>query len=168
MTSRLSFTITEASLPGRSYVSVKLSPFVEQLLRAQRENMSMITRDVGGREKRKHWIWWIFPTSKVGDNDPYGSAIRNVDDAQALLSQQTQTVLLAWLSVLARMLRPSFLGSLSKADVGRIDACGAQWRSYRFRGMNATGQRLAKQLGRFPADMRSAAPASAKTWPKYA
>lgn len=49
--------------------------------------------------KTGHWIWWVFPTSNIGNNDPYSTRISGLDEWDALLNASPQNTK-QWIKIL--------------------------------------------------------------------
>ena len=82
---------------------MSISKECKNLYFAQNNNLNniyqkMLYINYNKYKKNDHWIWWVFPTTKVGNNDIYKSGITNIDDMIYILNKKNTMVI--WVNIL--------------------------------------------------------------------
>ena len=52
------------------------SPTIQLLVNRQKDRLPSVLRELRddmerGKQKRGHWIWWVFPQNRPGDSEPW-------------------------------------------------------------------------------------------------
>ena len=55
--------------------SRQIDPTIQLLVNRQKDRLPSVLRELRddmerGKQKRGHWIWWVFPQNRPGDNEP--------------------------------------------------------------------------------------------------
>lgn len=84
----------------------------------------LVVDDLKRPRKQDHWIWYIFPTSKIGDADAVRVCVKDAEEALRILETHSD---LAWWSGVLRNIarRPAYVHQ--PLDVQRVGHFCAEW-----------------------------------------
>lgn len=100
------------------------SIYARALLKAQKKKLHNIYEKMSDPKiyiKKKHWIWWVCPTSVIGRNDPYNSGIKDENDLLFVLKNtRTRKIWTRILKFLTQAMKYNGKSVFPLADHGRI------------------------------------------------
>ena len=89
-------------------------------------HFNKIKDDLKANVKKNHWIWYIFPTSKPGANDPHKVKVNSENIKEFLKLNDPQYLL--WFSVI-QDISTKDKKFIPKTDSGRINYFMKEWYS---------------------------------------
>tara|TARA_Y100000389_G_scaffold198050_1_gene233860 strand:+ start:6649 stop:7362 length:714 start_codon:yes stop_codon:yes gene_type:complete len=85
--------------------------------------------------KTGHWVWYVFPTSNVGKNDPHSTALNNREDLMAIMRMDSHRKI--WVEIL-QLLATAIRSQQSRVvlpscDHGRVNFFLQEWEEPKYR-----------------------------------
>lgn len=98
---------------GPVVLNPPLDPIIKLLIEKQKAQFPVIWTELQDKgRKRGHWVWWVFPTEKMGDSEELPKTSVNIKTAEELLKNADMAFWTKILQKIDKLLRDALNGNI--------------------------------------------------------